>query len=163
MKSLRRDILTQPEGLSGCALPGTRTLMRPLGATLASIPPSPAFSHSSAIFLLNSCRPTGWCLNHRQAQHFSSEPGRKRPGQLLAIQPETLFGWPTLWHYFFSTVTPFFFFLLPFLFSLAGKDQLKSWTWLFWAALLEYFHDKLSVSLLWFRFIQYFTKKGLKF
>lgn len=69
---------------------------------------------------------SGWCRNNHRAQHSFSKPGRKWPWQLLAIQPETLFGWPTLWHYLFSTVTPtaLFVFLLGFLFCLtssAGK------------------------------------------
>lgn len=102
--------------------------MRPLAAMLASSPLSPSFplcrSHSlslplSAILMLNSYSLAGRCRNNHQAQHSFSMPGRKWPGQLLAIQPETLFGWPTLWHNLLSTVTlrllfPFHYpFLLP--------------------------------------------------
>lgn len=85
----------------------TRTRSRPLAAMLASIPPP--LSPLTAILMLNShtVRPVGWCRNNRRAQHSVSVPGRKWPGQLLVIQPRSLFGWPTLWHYLFSTVAHF--------------------------------------------------------
>lgn len=59
----------------------------------------------SAILMLNSYSLSGRRRNNHQAQHSVSMPGRKWPGQLLAIQPETLFGWPTLWQRLLSNVT----------------------------------------------------------
>ena len=44
----------------------------------------------SAILMLNTYSVAGRCRNNRRAQQSFSMPGRKWPGQLLAIQPGTL-------------------------------------------------------------------------
>lgn len=62
-------------------------------AMLASILFGPLFLSlslsPSAILMLNSYSVAGRCRNNHRAQHSFSMPGRKWPGQLLAIQPET--------------------------------------------------------------------------
>lgn len=54
-------------------------------------------SPPSAILTLNSFSLSERCRNSHQGSALLLITGRKWPGQLLAIQPETLFGWPTLW------------------------------------------------------------------
>lgn len=90
----------------------TDTQMRPLAAipSPAPLPRPPSVPVSlSAILMLNSYSAAGRCTNHHRAQH-SSMPGRKWPGQLLAIQPETCDLHYGKSAFFFCTVTFIFIF-----------------------------------------------------
>lgn len=136
---LRKNLIPQPEQQSVC-IPDTvlRCYQRQASALhVFVLPKSPnmisceAFgshvgsvslflllfpSPPSAILMLNSFSLSERCRNSHQGSALLLITGRKWPGQLLAIQPETLFGWPTLWLLKKKKVTPtaLFLFLLIF-------------------------------------------------